>query len=231
MTGDGGAASRLLEAALERTGEVGASLAMPDSNAPGTSRPMAFVVPAHPALRTLPPGNRWTSPGRFELAVQSRTEAAYFHREIFERECYLGGAVTLDGVEVEFDVGANVGMFSLFVAFPGDPQCDCVVAQGLEDKLRRQKVARRLSWDMRQLHDVHRHRSLPLEHLPEKLQGWEPGATARLRSSRSRQERGVEDVHVEREVDALRQLGKQRSASRSSPGTPRGAGRAFRSRR
>lgn len=113
---EGGPESRVIESALARTGRVSTSVVIVEHGARSRPRTLAFVVPAHRELETLPPGNRWLSPSRFELAVQSPTEAAYFHREIFERECYLGDGVTLDDVEVVFDVGANVGMFSLFVA-------------------------------------------------------------------------------------------------------------------
>ena len=108
---EGGPESRVIESALVRTGRVSTSVAIVEPGARSGPRAVAFVVPAHRELETLPPGNRWLSSSWFELAVQSPTEAAYFHRE-----CYLGGGVTHDDVEVVFDVGANVGMFTLFVA-------------------------------------------------------------------------------------------------------------------
>lgn len=51
----------------------------------------------------------------FEIVCQTATEARFLYHDIFEKEIYCRHGVSLDGVETVFDVGANIGMFTLFV--------------------------------------------------------------------------------------------------------------------
>jgi FkbM family methyltransferase len=50
-----------------------------------------------------------------ELAGINMTETRFLHDEIFVDEVYLRGGIVLRERAVVFDVGANIGMFSLFV--------------------------------------------------------------------------------------------------------------------
>jgi FkbM family methyltransferase len=50
-----------------------------------------------------------------ELAVMNIAELRFLHDEIFVDEVYLRGGIVLRSDAVVFDVGANIGMFSLFV--------------------------------------------------------------------------------------------------------------------
>ncbi len=54
-------------------------------------------------------------PGGLEVAVLNPQEADYIYREVFEEESYLQHGVTLRDGDTVFDVGANIGLFSLFV--------------------------------------------------------------------------------------------------------------------
>ncbi|HEV2727438.1 MAG TPA: FkbM family methyltransferase, partial [Solirubrobacterales bacterium] len=51
-----------------------------------------------------------------EVAHHNRHETDYLFREIFERRCYLRHGLTLRDGDTVIDVGANIGMFTLFVA-------------------------------------------------------------------------------------------------------------------
>jgi FkbM family methyltransferase len=51
-----------------------------------------------------------------ELAEINKTETKFLHDEIFLAESYLQGGIVLRENAMVFDVGANIGMFSLFVA-------------------------------------------------------------------------------------------------------------------
>lgn len=51
-----------------------------------------------------------------ELAEVNPTETKFLHDEIFLAESYLRGGVVLREDAIVFDVGANIGMFSLFVS-------------------------------------------------------------------------------------------------------------------
>ncbi|MFW6012206.1 MAG: FkbM family methyltransferase [bacterium] len=107
---------RRIEAVLRRLARVSESAVIEDVDRPGESRIFVCVVPTHAELEGLPAGKRWQSPNGLQMAVQSRGEAAYFYEEIFERGCYLADGAPLEDLEVVFDVGANIGMFTLFVA-------------------------------------------------------------------------------------------------------------------
>lgn len=50
-----------------------------------------------------------------DLAVMNMAETRFLHDEIFVDEVYLRGGIVLREDAVVFDVGANIGMFSLFV--------------------------------------------------------------------------------------------------------------------
>jgi FkbM family methyltransferase len=53
-------------------------------------------------------------PNGMEIAYQSKAEVAFFYNDIFEKQIYLMHGVTLREGDCVFDVGANVGFFTLF---------------------------------------------------------------------------------------------------------------------
>jgi FkbM family methyltransferase len=54
-------------------------------------------------------------PNGYELVYQSKAEAGYFYRDIFEKHVYLRNGFTLADGDCVFDVGGNIGLFTLFV--------------------------------------------------------------------------------------------------------------------
>jgi FkbM family methyltransferase len=59
---------------------------------------------------------RWaTLPNGLSVAYQSRGELDQFYEDIFEKQIYTRHGITLRPGSCVFDVGANIGMFSLFV--------------------------------------------------------------------------------------------------------------------
>ncbi len=82
---------------------------------PGEQRLVAYVVPSH--------GNGASSSGQFPTCVlpngmsilqQNKNETEYLYREIFESQIYFRHGIELPEDACVFDVGANVGMFTLF---------------------------------------------------------------------------------------------------------------------
>ena len=62
-----------------------------------------------------PPVTRhFVLPNQMEIAYQSRAEIEFFYQDIFEKQIYLKHGVTLSDGDCIFDVGANIGLFSLF---------------------------------------------------------------------------------------------------------------------
>ena len=50
-----------------------------------------------------------------EIAYQSRVEVDFFFADIFEHEVYLQHGITIKDGDCIFDVGANIGFFTMFV--------------------------------------------------------------------------------------------------------------------
>lgn len=85
-----------------------ASLLHKDDSA-STADAQSVPEPFSPLLQTVLPNG-------LSVFHQSAAETAHFYRDIFEHRSYLtGGLVIPDGGTV-FDVGANIGMFSLFAS-------------------------------------------------------------------------------------------------------------------
>ena len=101
-----------IESALAGHPGVGRVVAMLREDAPGQARLVAYVAPrrlrrAEDGLHQLPNG--------LTVAHQNRNETEYLYREIFENRCYVQHGVELPPDACILDVGANIGMFSLFV--------------------------------------------------------------------------------------------------------------------
>ena len=69
---------------------------------------------AAPALATERPLYRL--PNGLEISYQSKIEADHFYEDIFEKLCYVRNGITLRNGDCVFDVGGNIGMFTLFAA-------------------------------------------------------------------------------------------------------------------
>ncbi|HEX2093290.1 MAG TPA: FkbM family methyltransferase [Longimicrobiaceae bacterium] len=72
---------------------------------------MSHLPPIPEALR----GRTIRLPNDYEVVYQSRAEARYFYHDIFEKRVYLRHGFTLADGDCVFDVGANIGLFTLFV--------------------------------------------------------------------------------------------------------------------
>ncbi|ASC71043.1 Polyketide synthase [Halomicronema hongdechloris C2206] len=57
---------------------------------------------------------RYKLPNHLEIAYQTKTEADYFYQDIFENKVYLKHGIALNEGDCIFDVGANIGLFTLF---------------------------------------------------------------------------------------------------------------------
>jgi FkbM family methyltransferase len=62
------------------------------------------------------PVRRHTLPDGLEVAYQSKAELLQFYDDIFEKRVYTRHGITLRDGACVFDVGANIGMFTVFIA-------------------------------------------------------------------------------------------------------------------
>ena len=77
---------------------------------------LAYVAPERKFLEVIEGRRRHSLPNGMAVVQQNKNETEYQYREIFSQESYLQHGVTLHRDMCVFDVGANIGMFTLFVA-------------------------------------------------------------------------------------------------------------------
>src|SRR4030095_11115653 len=114
-----------IEAVLEEHPAVQESIVVMKSLAPGDQRLIAYVVPdKHRAsvVRQLMKIEKdavqsprpWLAlPNGLPVYLQNRGEAEFVYREIFEDDSYSRNGITLEEGACVFDVGANIGLFSI----------------------------------------------------------------------------------------------------------------------
>lgn len=61
------------------------------------------------------PGGRLSLPNGLSVACQTAAEARFFYHDIFEKRVYHRHGIRLEGARCVLDVGANIGLFTLFV--------------------------------------------------------------------------------------------------------------------
>jgi amino acid adenylation domain-containing protein/FkbM family methyltransferase len=116
-----------IESVLSSHPSVAQSVVIAREDQPGDKRLVAYVVPdetsAFPlrqmlrlkASGDLPDGGLYELPNGMLISHQNKAETDFLYHEIFEGESYLQHGITLNAHACVFDVGANIGLFALFV--------------------------------------------------------------------------------------------------------------------
>jgi amino acid adenylation domain-containing protein/FkbM family methyltransferase len=76
---------------------------------------IAYVVPERKRAATVHGQARYELPNGMAIAHQNKNETDYLYQEIFEKQIYVQHGIKLRDDACIFDVGANIGMFTLFV--------------------------------------------------------------------------------------------------------------------
>jgi amino acid adenylation domain-containing protein/FkbM family methyltransferase len=76
---------------------------------------VSYVVPGRRYRETFQGRLRYRLPNGMAVVHQNNSETDHLYREIFEEEGYLRHGIELPEAACVFDVGANIGMFTLFV--------------------------------------------------------------------------------------------------------------------
>lgn len=90
------------------------------SAVPGSQHLVAYVAIQRRArnpvyLEAIPERRRYALPNGLVIAHQTRVEADHFYEDIFDKQIYMRHGIALYNDACVFDVGANIGLFSLFV--------------------------------------------------------------------------------------------------------------------
>jgi amino acid adenylation domain-containing protein/FkbM family methyltransferase len=106
---------REIELVLEQHPLVGRALV--EARGDGADRQLvAYVVPRCGLDAIIDDAPTVELPNGLVLVHHNRNESEYLYGEIFERQTYLQNGIALRPGAVVFDVGANIGMFSLFAS-------------------------------------------------------------------------------------------------------------------
>jgi len=102
--------------ALREHPGVEAAVAVPFEEAGGGVRLAAYTVPRRLWAAEIDGRKRFVLPNGMAIAHQNRNETEYLFQEIFVRHTYAQHGVRLREEAVVLDLGANIGMFMMFVA-------------------------------------------------------------------------------------------------------------------
>src|SRR6185503_6764921 len=104
-----------IEAALRQHEAVSDAVVVVQEDENGHKRLVSYVVPVRGQLADVINGPLYQLPNGVEIVYINRNEAEVIYKEIFDEEVYLKHGVSLNDNDVVFDVGANIGLFSMFV--------------------------------------------------------------------------------------------------------------------
>ncbi|HEX7184129.1 MAG TPA: non-ribosomal peptide synthase/polyketide synthase [Thermoanaerobaculia bacterium] len=104
-----------IEASLRRHPGVEEAVVALHQDQPDRPRLVAYAVPRRRFARYIDGRMRRELPNGLAVVEQNRNETDYLYEEIFIKESYVRNHITLAPGSCVLDVGANIGMFTMFV--------------------------------------------------------------------------------------------------------------------
>ncbi|HYG10093.1 MAG TPA: FkbM family methyltransferase, partial [Pyrinomonadaceae bacterium] len=104
-----------VESVLSQHPAIQEVVVQPKGNENGEKRLVAYFVSRDERGYAVDEPLRYKLPNNMEVACQNENEVEFLYREIFVRQSYMKHGITLEDGDCVFDVGANVGLFTLFM--------------------------------------------------------------------------------------------------------------------
>jgi FkbH-like protein/FkbM family methyltransferase len=104
-----------IEQALKRHPAVCQVAVRPREDMPDGNRLVAYVEADRMNLPTISGHRRYLLPNNMAIVHKNKIETDVRYEEIFEDHVYLKHGIVINECDCVFDVGANIGMFTLFV--------------------------------------------------------------------------------------------------------------------
>jgi FkbM family methyltransferase len=104
-----------IEEALQQHPLVREARVMLDQNATGQQHLLAYIVADERHSPIVGGRSRYKLPNGMAIVHQNKIETDIMYKEIFEYQAYLRHGMTIRDGDCIFDVGANIGLFTLFV--------------------------------------------------------------------------------------------------------------------
>jgi len=103
-----------VEAALRQHPSVREAVVLAREAQAGGKELVAYLVPRQPLAGAVPGRELYKLPNGLVVAHLNKNETDYMYREIFELQAYLRHGITINDGDIIFDVGANIGLFTVF---------------------------------------------------------------------------------------------------------------------
>ncbi|HEY3304677.1 MAG TPA: amino acid adenylation domain-containing protein [Candidatus Binatia bacterium] len=104
-----------IEAVLGQHPDVRDVTVLAREDIPGRQRLVAYIVANKERAPTTGGRQRYRLPNHMAVAQLNKYETDYIYEEIFERQAYLKHGIAIREGDCVFDVGANIGLFTIFV--------------------------------------------------------------------------------------------------------------------
>jgi amino acid adenylation domain-containing protein/non-ribosomal peptide synthase protein (TIGR01720 family)/FkbM family methyltransferase len=106
---------RDIESVLNQHPNVQTTAIIPWEDSLGIERLVAYVIPTQDRSPTISGMRRYKLPNNLAVVHLNKNETDYLYKEIFDLQAYTRHGITLKDGDCIFDVGANIGLFTLFI--------------------------------------------------------------------------------------------------------------------